>query len=85
MTLIAAIARTASTLQRIMPLLAGCATAAAAMRQQRRTLDTLSSLDDRALQDIGLDRTMLLSVSINGAARIMDAAPLASRTLYDGE
>jgi uncharacterized protein YjiS (DUF1127 family) len=40
-------------------------TAIASWRRKRQAYRALSSLDDRALEDIGLTRTMLLSVSIH--------------------
>jgi uncharacterized protein YjiS (DUF1127 family) len=40
-------------------------TAIASWRRKRQAYRALASLDDRALKDIGLTRTMLLSVSIH--------------------
>jgi hypothetical protein len=57
-------------------VLSRCAVAAAAIRRQRQTYSLLSSLDDRTLQDIGLNRTMLLSVSVHGGRSARDALPL---------
>jgi len=53
---------------------AGMATA----KRRYRAYDALSSLDDRTLRDLGLDRTMLLSVAVRGARNLKDAALPAS-------
>jgi uncharacterized protein YjiS (DUF1127 family) len=47
-------------------LLSDYAARVAAMKQRRETYHSLSALDDRALRDIGLSRTMVLSASIHG-------------------
>ena len=78
MTLIAAIARPASALRRMMPMLAGCAAAVAAARRRHQTYRVLSSLDDRTLHDIGLHRTMLLGVAVHGIRTLEQVAPRAS-------
>jgi hypothetical protein len=43
----------------------------------RQTYGSLSELDDRALHDIGLNRSMLMSVAIHGIRTARDAEPMA--------
>jgi uncharacterized protein YjiS (DUF1127 family) len=43
--------------------------------QRRRTYLALSALDDHALHDIGLSRTMVLSASIHGTRSGMSGSP----------
>jgi len=71
-------ARSAAPVGRMVSVLSRCAVAAAAIRRRRQTYSLLSSLDDRTLQDIGLNRTMLLSVSVHGGRSARDALPLPS-------
>ncbi len=77
--LIATTARIAGPIGRIRSGLSRCAATVAAVRERRRTYHSLS-LDDRALHDIGLNRTMLLSVSVHGTAPFKDAVPPTSPT-----
>lgn len=49
--------------------LSRCLARSAARVRQRRTCLALSALDDRALHDIGLDRSMAMSVAIHGPCR----------------
>jgi hypothetical protein len=45
--------------------------------RRRQTYGSLSELDDRALHDIGLNRSMLMSVAIHGIRTARDAEPMA--------
>jgi uncharacterized protein YjiS (DUF1127 family) len=74
-TSITTTARTAGPIGRIKSGLSRWAAAVAAARARRRTYQVLSSLDDRTLHDIGLTRTMLLSVSVHGIRALNGAAP----------
>ena len=78
-----ATARAARSIGRMMSALSRCVARAAAVRQRRRTCRTLSALDDRALHDIGLNRTMVASVATHGMHAARDAAPLAPMTDQD--
>ena len=44
--------------------IAACATALAVTARRRETYHSLSTLDDRTLKDIGLNRSMLMSVAM---------------------
>jgi uncharacterized protein YjiS (DUF1127 family) len=55
------------------------ASALAARRRRRVTYLALSSLDDHALRDIGLNRTMLLSVATHAAASAEDEPAMVPR------
>jgi uncharacterized protein YjiS (DUF1127 family) len=56
--------RTAARLTQSMAIVkAACATAMAAVARRGETYHSLSALDDRTLQDIGLNRSMLISVA----------------------
>jgi uncharacterized protein YjiS (DUF1127 family) len=74
-TSITTTARVTGPVGRIKAGLLRCTAAVAAARQRRRTYRSLSSLDDRTLHDIGLTRTMLLSVSVHGIRALNGAAP----------
>ena len=74
--------RTAARLTQSMAIaIAACATALAATARRRETYHSLSTLDDRTLQDIGLNRSMLMSVAMGqkpGASSLVAGMP-ASR------
>ncbi len=78
--LIAIAARTAAPIGRLTSAVSSCAAAVATIWRRRWTYHSLSSLDDRALQDIGLNRTMLLDVSLHGIRAFKDAEPPTSPT-----
>jgi uncharacterized protein YjiS (DUF1127 family) len=73
-TSITTTARVTGPVGRIKAGLLRCTAAVAAARQRRRTYRSLSSLDDRTLHDIGLDRTMLLSISVHGVRTLKEVA-----------
>jgi uncharacterized protein YjiS (DUF1127 family) len=54
-----------------------CGTSLMTVLRRRQTYGSLSELDDRALRDIGLNRSMLLSVAIHGIRTARDAEPMA--------
>ena len=54
-----------------------CGTSLMTVLRRRQTYGSLSELDDRALLDIGLNRSMLMSVAIHGIRTARDAEPLA--------
>jgi uncharacterized protein YjiS (DUF1127 family) len=57
--------RTAARLTQSMAIaIAACATALAAIARRGKTYHSLSTLDDRTLRDIGLNRSMLMSVAM---------------------
>jgi uncharacterized protein YjiS (DUF1127 family) len=58
-----------------------CGTSLITVLRRRQTYGSLSELDDRALRDIGLNRSMLMSVAIHGIRTPLDAEPMA--TAYD--
>ena len=79
-TLITIAARTATRIGRLTFSASSCVAAVATIWRRRGTYHSLSSLDDRALQDIGLNRTMLLDVSLHGIRAFKDAEPPTSPT-----
>ena len=54
-----------------------CGTSLMTVLRRRQTYGSLSELDDRALHDIGLNRSMLMSVAIHGIRTARDAEPMA--------
>ena len=54
-----------------------CGTSLMAVLRRRQTYGSLSELDERSLQDIGLNRSMLMSVAIHGIRTARDAEPMA--------
>ena len=48
-----------------------------ATAKRRDTYLSLSTLDDRTLHDIGLNRSMLMSVAVHGVRSARDAEPFA--------
>lgn len=78
-TFIGITAAIAGAFERITSVAAGCACAAVAMKKRRQTYKALSSLDDRTLQDIGLNRTMLIRGSYTDIRRLRDGASLGSQ------
>ena len=79
-TITAIIARIVSPIARMLAELSGLAGAVSALAHRRHTYQALASLDDRTLQDIGLNRTMLLSVSIHGTRAWKATTPPSSST-----
>ena len=60
---------------RVKSWLSSRAAMVATARRRHQTYRVLSSLDDRTLHDIGLHRTMLLSVAVHGIRTLNDVAP----------
>ena len=54
-----------------------CGTSLMTVLRRRQTYGSLSELDDHALHDIGLNRSMLMSVAIHGIRTARDAEPMA--------
>jgi uncharacterized protein YjiS (DUF1127 family) len=50
-----------------------CGSSLATVLRRRQTYGSLSELDDRTLRDIGLDRSMVMSVAIHGIRTARDA------------
>ena len=75
-TLISIFAGIARPIEHVVSSLSNCSVAVLAARQRRRSYGSLSSLDDHTLQDIGLHRTMLLSVSVHGTHTARETLPL---------
>jgi len=72
--------RTAARLTQSMAIVkAACATAMAAVARRGETYHSLSALDDRTLQDIGLNRSMLISVAMHGSRSPHDGRPRCLR------
>jgi len=72
--------RTAARLTQSMATVkAACATAMAAVAGRGETYHSLSALDDRTLQDIGLNRSMLISVAMHGSRSPHDGRPRCLR------
>jgi uncharacterized protein YjiS (DUF1127 family) len=62
----------------LMPIaIAAVATALATIASRRQTYHSLSALNDRTLQDIGLNRSMLMSMAMHGGRSPHDAEPVA--------
>jgi uncharacterized protein YjiS (DUF1127 family) len=60
---------------RIAWAMSAAATALNATAKRRDTYLSLSTLDDRTLHDIGLNRSMLMSVAVHGVRSPRDAEP----------
>jgi uncharacterized protein YjiS (DUF1127 family) len=58
-----------------------CGSSLATVLRRRQTYGSLSELDDRTLRDIGLDRSMVMSVAIHGIRTARDAE--ATTKSYD--
>lgn len=70
-----------ASLERVLSMLSASAAAVSTMTRRLQNQRLLSSLDDRALQDIGLNRTMILGVCLHGTCGFKDAAAPTCATL----
>ena len=75
MTLLTTARGAARLTDRIAWAMSAAATALNATAKRRDTYLSLSTLDDRTLHDIGLDRSMLMSVAVHGVRSPRDAEP----------
>lgn len=76
MTLLTTTRTAARLTQSMATVKAACATAMAAVAGRG---ETYSALDDRTLQDIGLNRSMLISVAMHGSRSPHDGRPRCLR------
>jgi uncharacterized protein YjiS (DUF1127 family) len=77
MTLLTTARGAARLTDRIAWAMSAAATALNATAKRRDTYLSLSTLDDRTLHDIGLNRSMLMSVAVHGVRSPRDAEPFA--------
>ena len=75
MTLLTTARGAARLTDRIAWAMSAAATALNATAKRRDTYLSLSTLDDRTLHDIGLNRSMLMSVAVHGVRSPRDAEP----------